>query len=232
MSVIEIMNVSKIYNTSGIAVKAVNGVSLAFDAGEFTAIVGASGSGKTTLLNMIGGIDKPTSGEIIVDHKKVNELSETKLTAFRRNNIGFIFQQYNLLPVLTAQENVEFILEMQGRPKDEREQRAKALLTSIGLGDKLNERPGKLSGGQQQRVAVARALAHRPKFVIADEPTANLDSKSTADLLEMMQELNRQEGITFIFSTHDQRVVEKARRVIVFEDGQVKEDTLTSVNLR
>ena len=230
MPVIALKNVTKVYNPQGIAVTAVNDVSLTFDAGEFTTIVGASGSGKTTLLNMIGGIDQPTRGEVIVQNERIHTLSETKLTAFRRNNIGFIFQQYNLLPVLTAQENVEFILEMQGRPKAERVQRARALLTSIGLGDKLHQRPAQLSGGQQQRVAVARALAHQPAFVIADEPTANLDSQSTADLLEMMQELNRREGTTFIFSTHDQRVVERAKRVIVFEDGEVKEDTLHPVN--
>ena len=229
MPVITLKNVTKVYNPQGIAVTAVNDVSLTFDAGEFTTIVGASGSGKTTLLNMIGGIDQPTSGEVIVRNERIHTLSETKLTAFRRNNIGFIFQQYNLLPVLTAQENVEFILEMQGRPRAERVQRAQALLTSVGLEDKLHQRPAQLSGGQQQRVAVARALAHQPAFVIADEPTANLDSQSTADLLEMMQELNRREGTTFIFSTHDQRVVERAKRVIVFEDGKVKEDTLSSL---
>lgn len=230
MPVITLKNVTKVYNPQGIAVTAVNDVSLTFDAGEFTTIVGASGSGKTTLLNMIGGIDQPTRGEVIVQNERIHTLSETKLTAFRRNNIGFIFQQYNLLPVLTAQENVEFILEMQGRSKAERSQRARALLTSVGLGDKLHQRPAQLSGGQQQRVAVARALAHQPAFIIADEPTANLDSQSTADLLEMMQELNRREGTTFIFSTHDQRVVERAKRVIVFEDGKVKEDTLSPLN--
>ena len=229
MPVIALKNVTKVYNPQGIAVTAVNDVSLTFDAGEFTTIVGASGSGKTTLLNMIGGIDQPTQGEVIVKNERIHALSETKLTAFRRNNIGFIFQQYNLLPVLTAQENVEFILEMQGRSKAERSQRAQALLTSVGLEDKLHQRPAQLSGGQQQRVAVARALAHQPAFVIADEPTANLDSQSTADLLEMMQELNRREGTTFIFSTHDQRVVERAKRVVVFEDGKVKEDTLSSL---
>ncbi len=227
MPEITLKRVTKVYNPQGIAVKAVNEVSLTFDAGEFTAIVGASGSGKTTLLNMIGGIDTPTSGEVVVQGERIHTLSGRKLTTFRRNHIGFIFQQYNLLPVLTAQENVAFILEIQGRPKAEREQRVQELLTAVGLGDKRHQRPAQLSGGQQQRVAVARALAHRPAFVIADEPTANLDSQSTADLLEMMQQLNRREGITFIFSTHDQRVVERASRVIVFEDGQVKEDTLS-----
>ena len=230
MSVISLRNVTKVYNPEGIAVKAVNRVSLTFEAGEFTAIVGASGSGKTTLLNMIGGIDQPTSGEVIVQGQPIHSLSDRQLTAFRRDHIGFIFQQYNLLPVLTAQENVAFVLEIQGRSKAERNQRAQALLTSVGLADKLHDRPGRLSGGQQQRVAVARALAHQPAFVIADEPTANLDSKSTADLLDMMQELNRKEGTTFIFSTHDQRVVDQARRVIVFEDGKVQEDSLNSLN--
>ena len=226
MPVILLKKVTKVYNPQGIAVQAVDDVSLTFDAGEFTVIVGASGSGKTTLLNMIGGIDTPTRGEVVAQGERIHTLSERKLTEFRRNHIGFIFQQYNLLPVLTAKENVAFILEMQGKPKNEREQRVRELLTAVGLGDKLHRRPAELSGGQQQRVAVARALAHRPAFVIADEPTANLDSKSTADLLEMMQQLNRREGITFIFSTHDQRVVERASRVVVFEDGKVKEDTL------
>lgn len=226
MNVIEVKNLRKVYNEKTVPVPAVNNVSLSFQAGEFTAIVGASGSGKTTLLNLIGGIDTPTGGEVVINGKKINQLSEKELTRFRRDHIGFVFQQYNLLPVLTAKENVEFIMEMQQRPKAEREQRVTELLTAIGLADKINQRPAQLSGGQQQRVAVARALAHQPSFVIADEPTANLDSKSTADLLHIMQELNQKEGITFIFSTHDQRVVDKARRVIVFGDGNVISDTM------
>lgn len=224
MEIIEIKNLSKTYNPRAIPVHAVNRVNLTFKGGEFTAIVGASGSGKTTLLNMISGIDNPTDGEVWIASNNLTRMSETEKTKFRRDHIGFVFQSYNLLPVLTAMENVGFIMEMQGRPVKERHSRSKELLTSIGLGDRLHSRPGKLSGGQQQRVAVARALAHKPKFVIADEPTANLDSKSTADLLDIMVRLNEQEGITFIFSTHDQRVVERARRVIVFEDGSVKED--------
>lgn len=224
MEIIEIKNLSKTYNPKTIPVHAVNQVNLTFKEGEFTAIVGASGSGKTTLLNMIGGIDNPSEGEVWIASNNLADMSETQKTKFRRDHIGFVFQSYNLLPVLTAMENVEFIMEMQGRPAKERHSRSKELLTSIGLGDRLHSRPGKLSGGQQQRVAVARALAHKPKFVIADEPTANLDSKSTADLLDIMVKLNGQEGITFIFSTHDQRVVERAGRVIVFEDGSVKED--------
>ena len=224
MEIIEIKNLSKIYNPRSIPVHAVNNVSLSFKEGEFTAIVGASGSGKTTLLNMIGGIDSPTNGEVWVASKNITKMNETQKTRFRRDNIGFVFQNYNLLPVLTAVENVGFIMEMQKRPSKECHQRSKELLSSVGLGDRLKSRPGKLSGGQQQRVAVARALAHKPKFVIADEPTANLDSKSTTDLLDIMENLNKQEGTTFVFSTHDQRVVDKARRVIVFEDGKVKED--------
>lgn len=225
MNVIELKNLRKIYNEKTVPVNAVNDVSLSFQAKEFTAIVGASGSGKTTLLNLIGGIDTPTSGNVFIKGENVSQLSEKAMTQFRRDNIGFVFQQYNLLPVLTAKENVEFVMEMQNRPKKEREQRVTELLTAIGLADKINERPAKLSGGQQQRVAVARALAHKPSFVIADEPTANLDSKSTEDLLNIMQELNEKEGITFIFSTHDQRVVDKAKRVIVFQDGNVISDT-------
>ena len=225
MNVIEIKNLRKIYNEKTVPVNAVNDVCLSFKAKEFTAIVGASCSGKTTLLNLIGGIDTPTSGNVFINGKNVSELSENKMTQFRRDNIGFVFQQYNLLPVLTAKENVEFIMELQKKPKEEREKRVTVLLTEIGLADKINERPAKLSGGQQQRVAVARALAHKPTFVIADEPTANLDSKSTADLLNIMEELNQKEGTTFIFSTHDQRVVDRAKRVIVFEDGKVISDT-------
>jgi putative ABC transport system ATP-binding protein len=225
MNVIELKSLRKIYNEKTVPVNAVNDVSISFQAKEFTAIVGASGSGKTTLLNLIGGIDNPTSGNVFINGKNVTELSDKEMTKFRRDNIGFVFQQYNLLPVLTAKENVEFVMEMQNQPKAEREKRVMELLTAIGLADKLNERPNKLSGGQQQRVAVARALAHKPSFVIADEPTANLDSKSTKELLNIMQELNEKEGITFIFSTHDQRVVDKAKRVIVFEDGNVISDT-------
>ena len=225
MDLIVTKGITKTYNPKKIPVHALQGVDLTINEGEFTAIVGASGSGKTTLLNLIGGIDTPTSGNVFINGKNVSELSENKMTQFRRDNIGFVFQQYNLLPVLTAKENVEFIMELQKKPKEEREKRVTVLLTEIGLADKINERPAKLSGGQQQRVAVARALAHKPTFVIADEPTANLDSKSTADLLNIMEELNQKEGTTFIFSTHDQRVVDRAKRVIVFEDGKVISDT-------
>jgi putative ABC transport system ATP-binding protein len=224
MNIIEIKNLTKVYEDSEIRVHAVNAIDLTFEEGEFTAIVGPSGSGKTTFLNLLGGLDKPTQGEIRVGDTLVNHLNSSQLITFRLNNIGFVFQSYNLIPVLTAIENVEFIMELQGRSKKERQERAGELLTKVGLGDRMNSRPAKLSGGQQQRVAVARALASRPRFVLADEPTANLDSKATENLLDMMEKLNKEEKITFIFSTHDQRVVNKARRVITLEDGKVVSD--------
>ena len=224
MKVLEIKNLVKIYNDSEIQVKAVDHIDLSFEQGEFAAIVGPSGSGKTTLLNMIGGLDKPTEGEIIINDINIGELSSSKLIDFRLNNIGFVFQAYNLIPVLTAKENVEFIMELQGKKRIERNERSMELLSAVGLADRVNSRPSKLSGGQQQRVAVARALASKPKFILADEPTANLDSKSTETLLDIMETLNREENITFIFSTHDQRVVNKAHRVITVEDGHIVSD--------
>jgi putative ABC transport system ATP-binding protein len=199
-------------------------VTIDFEEGEFAAIVGPSGSGKTTLLNMIGGLDNPTEGEILVDQTDLSSLKSSQLIDFRMKNIGFVFQSYNLIPVLTAKENVEFIMNLQKWPKKKRDERTLELLNAVGLGDRVDSRPSKLSGGQQQRVAVARALASKPKFVLADEPTANLDSKSTETLLEIMEKLNKEEKITFIFSTHDARVVKKARRVITVEDGKVLSD--------
>jgi len=226
MKVIEIKDLVKIYNSSEIQVKAVNGVTIDFEEGEFAAVVGPSGSGKTTFLNMLGGLDRPTSGEVKVGGVDIWGLNSRKLIDFRLHNIGFVFQAYNLIPVLTAKENVEFIMHLQGRNKHDRDARVKELLEAVGLGDRLNSRPSKLSGGQQQRVAVARALASKPKFILADEPTANLDSKSTENLLDMMEILNKEENITFIFSTHDQRVVNKARRVVTLDDGKVISDVV------
>jgi len=226
MKVIEIKDVNKIYNSTEIKVHAVNGVSLDFDQGEFAAIVGPSGSGKTTLLNLLGGLDLPTSGKILIDGVDLSKLKSSQLIDFRLRNIGFVFQSYNLIPVLTAEENVGFIMALQKIDRKEREERTWSLLKAVGLGDRLNSRPAKLSGGQQQRVAVARALASRPKFVLADEPTANLDSKAAKTLLEIMEKLNREEKITFIFSTHDPRVVKMARRVITLEDGKVISDEI------
>jgi len=230
MAVIEVNNIRKVYTETKVPVYAVNGIALSFEKGEFAAIVGPSGSGKTTLLNILGGIDVPSEGEIIIDRKNIASLTSRQLIDFRLKNIGFVFQSYNLIPVLTAIENVEFILQLQGQNKTERRQRAQQLLNEVGLGDRVNDRPAQLSGGQQQRVAVARALASRPQFVLADEPTANLDSKSTENLLNIMEKLNREEGITFIFSTHDSRVVRKARRVITIEDGCVVSDERIAPN--
>ncbi len=224
MKVLELQDVHKIYNTTQIKVHAVNGVTLDFEEGEFAAIVGPSGSGKTTLLNMIGGLDMPTSGKILVNQTDLSTLKSSKIIDFRMRNIGFVFQSYNLIPVLTARENVEFIMNLQKWPKEKRDQRTLELLQAVGLGERVNSKPAQLSGGQQQRVAVARALASKPKFILADEPTANLDTKSSENLLDIMEKLNREENITFIFSTHDPRVVKKARRVITLEDGKVIED--------
>jgi putative ABC transport system ATP-binding protein len=224
MSIIEIKGLYKTYDGNSLPVHAVNGINLRIEAGEFTAIVGPSGSGKTTLLNIVGGLDEPTEGNVIIDGVNINQLSERQKTDFRMKHIGFVFQAYNLIPVFTARENVEFIMHLQGRSKEAREKRTEELLASVGLTDRMDSRPNKLSGGQQQRVAVARALASKPKFILADEPTANLDSKSTENLLEIMEKLNREENVTFIFSTHDQRVVNKAKRVITIQDGLVVSD--------
>lgn len=224
MPIIKIAHLEKTYDQTQVPVHAVNNISFEIDEGEFTAIVGPSGSGKTTLLNLLGGLDTPTAGTIEIANKKIEQLTANEKIKFRLNNIGFIFQSYNLIPVLTAKENIEFIMELQKVPSTQRDKRSNELLEAVGIPDKANIRPRQLSGGQQQRVAVARALASKPKFILADEPTANLDSKSTETLLDIMEKLNRDENITFIFSTHDARVVKKARRVITIEDGKIISD--------
>lgn len=224
-TVIDAHNISKVYNLKTIPVYAVNNVHLHLKEGEFTALVGPSGSGKTTLLNLIGGLDKSNEGNIYINGTDITTLSAGKLIAFRLHNIGFVFQSFNLIPVLTAKENTEFILLLQGVKKREREERLQQLFREIGLEDKMDVRPSQLSGGQQQRVAVARALASRPNFILADEPTANLDSVSASNLLDLMEKLNREENMTFLFSTHDQRVIERARRVITLVDGRIASDT-------
>ncbi|MGP8214509.1 MAG: ABC transporter ATP-binding protein [Bacteroidia bacterium] len=223
--IIESHNLTKVYNPDTMPVYAVNGVDLHIEEGEFTALVGPSGSGKTTLLNLIGGLDYPTGGDVKIDGVDITKMSENKLIDFRLHNIGFVFQAYNLIPVLTASENIEFIMLMLKKPRRERDRRVKELLEEVGLTDKSRNRPTELSGGQQQRVAVARALASKPRFILADEPTANLDSKSTENLLEMMARLNKEEKMTFIFSTHDQRVIDNARRVVTLVDGKIESDT-------
>lgn len=226
MAIISIHNLYKTYNSSQVPVHALNGIDLSFDKGEFAAIVGPSGSGKTTLLNMIGGLDDPDKGQVIIDGTEINQLSRGGKIRFRLFHIGFIFQAFNLIPVLTARENIEFILELQGVSKEERRQRSSELLEAVGIPEKADIRPRQLSGGQQQRVAVARALASRPRFILADEPTANLDSASAENLLSIMEELNRKEETTFIFSTHDHRVVKMARRTVTLEDGKIKNDQI------
>ena len=218
-------SVKKIYNTSSVAVEALKEISFTVHKGEFTAIVGPSGSGKTTLLNIIGGLDFVSSGSVLLNGNDITAMSEGALIDFRLHHIGFVFQAYNLIPVLTALENVEFVLFLQNVEKKERRQRAAELLSRVGLTDRMESKPSELSGGQQQRVAVARALASRPDFILADEPTANLDSHTAESLLDLMQDLNKEYGMTFIFSTHDSKVIKRARRVITLEDGEITNDS-------
>ena len=224
MEIIKTTGLTKTYQNNTLKVEAVKQVDLSISEGEFTAIVGPSGSGKTTLFNMIGGLDEITTGTVEIAGTNINSLKENELIDFRLNHIGFVFQAYNLIPVLTAKENVAFIMLLQGLSEKERMQRSEDLLKQVGLGDKFDSRPNQLSGGQQQRVAVARALASKPRFILADEPTANLDSQSTSTLLDLMAEMNKKENITFLFSTYDQRVIDKARRVITIEDGKIISD--------
>lgn len=215
---------TKIYDTGAVPVKAVNNVNLEVYRREFTALVGPSGSGKTTLLNLIGGLDHPTGGQVLIDNVDISKMKTSALIDFRLRHIGFVFQAYNLIPVLTARENIEFVMLLQKRSKEERVRRVKELLKEVDLLDKMHNRPAELSGGQQQRVAVARALASKPAFILADEPTANLDSKTAENLLDLMARLNHEENMTFIFSTHDQRVIDRAHRIITLVDGAVSND--------
>ena len=224
-TIIDAHNISKIYNKESIPVYAINQVHLHIEKGEFTALVGPSGSGKTTLLNLIGGLDRVDEGSIQIKGEEITQMSSSDLIDFRLKNIGFVFQSYNLIPVLTARENVEFIMQLQGINDKDRKERVNLLFKQIGLEDKMDNRPSQLSGGQQQRVAVARALASRPQFVLADEPTANLDTASANNLLDIMWKLNQEDQMTFIFSTHDQRVIERANRVITLVDGKIVSDS-------
>jgi putative ABC transport system ATP-binding protein len=232
MALIEISNLNKIYNTSAVPVHAVRDVSLNVEKKEFMAVVGPSGSGKTTLLNIVGGLDQPTNGNVVIEGSDLSTLSPGNLVEYRLGHIGFVFQAYNLIPVFTARENVEFIMLLQGIEKNERENRAIDLLKQVGLSDRINTRPAQLSGGEQQRVAVARALASRPAFVLADEPTANLDSESAESLLDLMEELNERFEMTFIFSTHDIRVMRRARRIVTLQDGGIVEDKLVGLEAK
>ncbi len=217
-------SVTKIYQDNGVPVEAVRGIDLTITAGEFTAIVGPSGSGKTTFLNVISGLDTPTGGEVWLAGKKLSDMSGKELSDFRRDHIGFIFQAYNLIPVLSVEENVEYIMLLQGVPGDERHRRVEELLRELGIEEYADRLPTRLSGGQQQRVAVARAMVSRPSLILADEPTANLDSKTGTDLLDMMRELNEKSGLTFVFSTHDPKIMERAKRLITLKDGRIESD--------
>ena len=217
-------NLWKIYPQEPDPVEAVRDISIKIETGDFVAMAGPSGSGKTTMLNMIGGLTRPSQGQISIGDQEITEMSDKDLAQLRLERIGFVFQSYNLLPVLTALENAEFTLLLSGIPKDERRKRVLELFNKIGLSGLEDRKPGKLSGGQQQRVAVARAVVANPALILADEPTANLDSKASADLLDVMERLNQDHGTTFLFSTHDPRVMERSRRLITLIDGQIESD--------
>ena len=221
MSLFEVKNLKKTYQIGDVKTDALRGVNLTVDKGEFTAIAGPSGSGKSTLLHLMGDLDKPTSGEIYLNGERVDHLSKKEGAAMRLDKLGFVFQAYNLIPVLTALENAAFVLELQGVGKKEREARALESLKALGIEQYADRRPNQLSGGQQQRVAVARAFAAQPDIILADEPTANLDSKSGGDLIELMKRLNEEQGVTFVFSTHDPRLLDHVKRIVNLEDGQV-----------
>ncbi|NOY25147.1 MAG: ABC transporter ATP-binding protein [Oligoflexia bacterium] len=225
MSILRFQGVTKIYRQGQVEVPALRGLDLSIQAGEFTALVGPSGSGKTTALNMAGALDIPTSGTVSLEGTDLAGLSKRALSHLRRDRIGFVFQAYNLIPVLTAYENAESVLALQGVALADRRQRVMALLDELGLAGMEDRRPDQLSGGQQQRVAIARAIASKPAIVLADEPTANVDSETSQRLLGLMQKLNEERGVTFLFSTHDDRVLAYARRVVKLVDGAVAEDS-------
>jgi putative ABC transport system ATP-binding protein len=222
--VIETHGVEKVYSDNGVPVNALRGIDLRVGRGEFTAVVGPSGSGKTTLFNLLSGLDFPTRGEVWLSGKKISAMSGGELSDFRRDHIGFVFQAYNLIPVLTVEENVEYIMLLQGVPKGERRARVHSVLADVGLEGMEERLPTRLSGGQQQRVAVARAIVADPSLILADEPTANLDSKTGSALLDLMRQLNDKKGVTFLFSTHDQMIMDRARRLVTLKDGRIASD--------
>ena len=226
---VRLEKVVKIYGHNDTTVRALRGVDMAVDPGEFTVVMGPSGSGKSTLLNLIGGLDLPTEGAVFIDGEETARLSRSRLSRLRLDKIGFVFQAYNLIPVLTAYENAEYVLMLQGRPAPQRRERVMSLLETVGLQGMERRFPRELSGGQQQRVAIARAIAPEPDLVLADEPTANLDSETAASLLDLMLQLNRDKNATFLFSTHDPEVMSRARRIIVLRDGMIAEDKRTPV---
>jgi len=226
MAHLQTQGITKIYQENDVATNALAGVDFKMDKGEFTALFGPSGSGKTTLLNIIGGLDRPSNGKLWLSDQEITALSDSQLSRLRLFKVGFVFQAYNLIPVLTALENVEYILILQRVNKKERRERSIKLLEKLGLGQLINKKPTEMSGGQQQRVAVARAIVHLPELVLADEPTANLDSKTAHELMDMMAKLNEEKGITFLFSTHDPMVMEHSRRLVELRDGKITNDQI------
>jgi len=224
MSIVECIDIQKTYQQGKVTVHALRGVNLSIEKGGFIALAGPSGSGKTTMLNLIGGLDFPDSGKITVDGNEYEIMTSTQLADLRLYSIGFVFQSYNLIPVLSALENVEYVMLLQGIPSKERQEKAKSILNEVGLEGTYDRRPAELSGGQQQRVAVARAIVSEPAIILADEPTANLDSKTGHGLLDIMKQMNERKNITFIFSTHDKMVMDYARRIVLIRDGRIEDD--------
>ena len=222
--IIRAEQLEKIYHDNGVPVPALKGVNLSVNHGEFNVIAGPSGSGKTTLLNLLGALDVPTSGHIFFEGENIAQKSRKELAAIRLEKIGFVFQAYNLIPVLSALENIEFTMMLSGIPQTERNQRAMRLMEELGIAELAHKRPNEMSGGQQQRVAVARAMVNNPSIILADEPTANLDSTTGSKLLDLMETMNRERGITFLFSSHDPQVIERAKRLIMLHDGKIVED--------
>ena len=222
MEIIKVTSLEKTYQDNGVPVHAIRGIDLDISKGEFLVIAGPSGSGKTTLLNMIGALDKPTKGNIYFEGEDITKKNKNELSSFRLHKLGFIFQAYNLIPVLTALENIEFSMMLLGVPEKEREEKALKLMDELGIKDLANKRPNEMSGGQQQRVAVARAIINNPSIVLADEPTANLDSKTAGHLLDLMQKMNEEKNITFIFSSHDKQVMNRAKRLLILKDGIIE----------
>jgi len=226
--IVQTKELNKIYSENRAPVQALKDVDISIQKGEFTAICGPSGSGKTTLLNIIGALDDPSSGEVLLEGKDISKMSKAEQSRLRLTRIGFIFQAYNLIPVLSAYENAEFVLMLQGVPESERRVKVESILDRVGLKDMMHRRPNEMSGGQQQRVAIARAVVTEPALILADEPTANVDSKTADSLLSLMEELNTERGVTFLFSTHDQRVMDRAKRIVRLHDGAIESDTKKS----
>ena len=222
MEILRAEKLEKIYEDNGVPVHAVRGVDLNITKGDYTVIAGPSGSGKTTLLNLLGALDKPTSGKIFFENEDITAKTKSELSQIRLNKLGFIFQAYNLIPVLTALENIEFSMMLLNIPEKERKEKALNLMDELGIKELANKRPNEMSGGQQQRVAVTRAIVNNPSIVLADEPTANLDSQTAGNLLSLMEKMNSDKNITFIFSSHDQQVIERAKKLIILKDGKIQ----------